>query len=197
VSRDQRQKAILAVLLVGLGIVLWRQLSGSPGRPAPGSSGRSRERSNAAAAEEVLELDLAQLAYERAVYSPGRDPFRYGPAPAPPPDLSPKPDVAAARAAARERAATAGEGGARAGRGAGGGRPPRPRAPEVNVQYLGSFGSQAERIAVFLDGEEIINAKLGDILKGQFIVQGIGFESADLGFVGFPEEPSQRLPAGG
>ncbi len=196
-SREQRQKAILAVLVLGLGIVLWNQLGGSPGRSGSGSGGRSRERSNAAAVEAVLELDLARLAYERAVYSPGRDPFRYGPAPAPPPDPTPKPDAAARRAAARERAAAAGEGEGRAGRGAGEGRPPRPRAPEINVQYLGSFGSPAERIAVFLDGEEIINAKLGDILKGQFIVQGIGFESADLGFVGFPEEPSQRLPAGG
>jgi hypothetical protein len=67
----------------------------------------------------------------------------------------------------------------------------------VDVTFLGSFGPEARRIAVFLDGEEVVNANVGDVLKGKFIVEAIGYESADLKFVGFPDAPSRRLPAGG
>ncbi len=193
-SPEGRKRAVLAGLLALLAVVLLRQLGGpgSGGGGRPGAT-RARRAADATAPAEVLDLDLARLVTQRAVYHPGRDPFRYGSRPAPPPE------PVAEETTAERRAEAAAAGGDRPARGRRGGQagPPRPRAPAVSVQYLGSFGPKADRIAVFLDGEEIINAKLGDILKGQFIVQGIGFESADLGFVGFPEEPSQRLAAGG
>jgi hypothetical protein len=50
---------------------------------------------------------------------------------------------------------------------------------------------------VFSDQQEIYNAHEGDVIKGRFVVVKIGYESADIGFVGFPDEPAQRLAVGG
>ena len=53
------------------------------------------------------------------------------------------------------------------------------------------------RLAVFSDGQEIFNVPEGDVLKEKFVVVKIGLESADLGFVGFPDTPAKRLEIGG
>jgi hypothetical protein len=69
----------------------------------------------------------------------------------------------------------------------------------VNLRYLGSFGPERARIAVFVGpgGGEVLNAREGDVLEGKFIVERIGYESVDLKFVGFPDAPARRLAAGG
>ena len=67
----------------------------------------------------------------------------------------------------------------------------------MNFTYLGSFGPSDRRIAVFVKDDEIINALTGDVLLENFIVDKIGFESADITFVGFPDSPGTRLEAGG
>ena len=72
-----------------------------------------------------------------------------------------------------------------------------PQPPPIDLDYLGSFGPARRKIAVFSDGETIHNAMAGEILAGKFIVHQIGYESVDLKFVGFPEVPAERLPAGG
>nr|MBP9824920.1 hypothetical protein [Thermoanaerobaculia bacterium] len=74
-----------------------------------------------------------------------------------------------------------------------------PRPPPVTLVYLGSFGTEARRIAVFADdkGENLYNVRVGEIVEGKFIVDRIGYESVDLKFVGFPDEPAKRLPIGG
>ncbi len=76
-------------------------------------------------------------------------------------------------------------------------RPARPTPPPVDVVFLGSFGHEELRLAVFTDGNEIFNVSEGSVLKDKFLVVKIGFESADLGFVGFPDAPTQRLEIGG
>lgn len=70
-----------------------------------------------------------------------------------------------------------------------------PRPPEVTLSYLGSFGPDGRRIAVFTasDGRSVINALEGDVIEGKFVVVKIGFESVDLGFVGFPDAAPRRL----
>ena len=50
---------------------------------------------------------------------------------------------------------------------------------------------------MFSDGREIYNVREGQVLKDKFLLVRIGFESADLGFVGFPGAPTQRLEIGG
>ena len=63
------------------------------------------------------------------------------------------------------------------------------------MRYLGSFGPRDRRIAVFEDpaGGGVFNAREGETLQGKFIVDKIGYESVDLRFVGFPDEPPRRL----
>ena len=68
-----------------------------------------------------------------------------------------------------------------------------PKPPVVDLKYLGSFGPETRKIAVFYDGSNIYNALAGDVLNGKFIVARIGYESVDLKFVGFPDTPAQRL----
>ena len=50
---------------------------------------------------------------------------------------------------------------------------------------------------MFSDGSAIYNALAGDLVKDRFQVQRIGYESVDLLFVGFPDEPAVRLAIGG
>lgn len=172
----ERQKVVLVVLLLALAGLLWQRLGGG--------AGVDRRREAVARARqalepgEVLELRLAEGAEEVAINAPSRNLFAYvverrAPAPRQAPRPAPPPV---------ERATQA---------------PPERRPPEVDVTFLGSFGPESGRIAVFLDDQDVVNAKVGDVLKGKFIVEAIGYESADLGFVGFPDAPSRRLPAGG
>lgn len=74
-----------------------------------------------------------------------------------------------------------------------------PRPPPITVVYLGSFGPERRRIAVFADGagENLYNVRVGEVVEGKFIVDRIGYESVDIKFVGFPDEPAKRLPIGG
>ena len=76
-------------------------------------------------------------------------------------------------------------------------QPVGPRPPAVDVVYLGTLGRDADPVAVFSDGAKIYNALEGDLVKDQFEVQRIGYESVDLAFVGFPNEPAVRLEIGG
>lgn len=72
-----------------------------------------------------------------------------------------------------------------------------PKPPEFTLQYMGSFGPANRRIAVFTDGKKIYNLQEGQILEGKFIVARIGYESVDIKFVNFPDEPAKRLPIQG
>lgn len=76
-------------------------------------------------------------------------------------------------------------------------KPVGPRPPAVDIVYLGTLGRDDDPVAVFSDGSEIYNALKGDLVKDQFEVQRIGYESVDLVFVGFPDEPAVRLAIGG
>jgi hypothetical protein len=75
--------------------------------------------------------------------------------------------------------------------------PAKPRPPEPSFQFLGSFGPEEKRVAVFSDQTEIFNVLEGDVFKEAFVVRKIGYESADIGWVDFPNEPARRLAAGG
>lgn len=192
-SDQQRQKRLLAVLLVVLvAFAGYRvmQLGGGETRAARRSAGANPVE-GVLAQLAVPHLNLESLRREAATYKPGRDPFRFGPAPkpvavakpAPPkqrPAVKPRPKPAANRPAHLAVAT-----------------PPAPVPPKVSFTYLGSFGPSDRRIAVFIKDDEIINALTGDVLLKNFIVDKIGFESADIKYVGFPDTPGTRLEAGG
>ncbi|MEO8277107.1 MAG: hypothetical protein ABI639_12910 [Thermoanaerobaculia bacterium] len=154
---------------------------------ARGSSRRTAQ----ALPQEMTELRIAELQSPTGALSVGRDPFRYGPFPAPPPPPPPTRAELAERARLAEEARLAREAAAR--------EALIPRPPPVTLVYLGSFGSERRRIAVFADaaGENLYNVRVGDTVEGKFIVDRIGYESVDLKFVGFPDEPAKRLAIGG
>lgn len=129
---------------------------------------------------QFVELRLGELENKPAEFSPGRDPFGfYTPPPPPPP---PPPQKPPAKQAQPKPAAKT---------------PQKPRPPPVTVTFLGSFGPVGRRIAVFTDGNDLYNARVGDVVKEDFVVDNIGFESSDLKYVNFPEAPPARLVAGG
>jgi hypothetical protein len=132
----------------------------------------------------IQRLRIAELELQPETYQLGRDPFSFFTA-APP--KVPKPVPKPAPAAPKPKPAPAPT---RA-------KPAVPQPPPVDVVYLGRFGATSRPIAVFSDGKEIFNAFEGGVLKGNFVVDKIGYESADLKFVGFPDAPAKRLAVGG
>ena len=188
ISRRERR------LLLGLaGIVLvialrglWRLASpGSSLPPAPavtaaGARPARGGRHAAAPVDHVIDIHLDRLEPKQREFAVGRDLFRFAPPPPPPPPPPPSAaDLARLRREAEQRAAEAA----------------RPHPPPVTLSYLGSFGPEASKIAVFTgpDGK-IYDAREGDVVAGAFVLAHIGYESVDLKFVGFPDVPAQRLP---
>ncbi len=70
---------------------------------------------------------------------------------------------------------------------------PTPAPPAIGFKFLGTFGPKEHPIAVVQQGDQILNVRSGDTLLGKFIVKKVGYESIDVGFVGFPETETRRL----
>jgi len=188
VSGPARSRALLGLLgvVVFLGLIFGGDRGksrGSGGERLDARVARQRaDASNGPLVTDVVPLDLARLEPAGGSFEIGRDPFRFGPIDAPPPPR---------RAPRTEDPAP----------------PPPPPPPPIPVgpkppstahlTFLGSFGEPERQIAVVTSGEEIFNVRIGEVLEGKFVVEEIGFESLDLGFVDFPEASSTRLPVGG
>jgi hypothetical protein len=74
--------------------------------------------------------------------------------------------------------------------------PPPPVPPAFTYKFIGTFGRPQSPIATFARDGEIVNARIGDVIEGKFILRRIGIESAEIGFVGFPPDITQRVPLG-
>jgi hypothetical protein len=70
--------------------------------------------------------------------------------------------------------------------------PPTPAPPEPPFKLIGIFGPKDRPIAVLQVGDEIINAREGEVVLRAWVVRKVGYESVDIGFVGYPAE-SRRL----
>jgi hypothetical protein len=131
---------------------------------------------------------LADLELKPGVYSPGRNPFRYAAenrAESQPEGAKPvkKPPVKKPRRQQPKGSPNELSG--------------RKGLPRVDLTYLGSFGMKQQPIAVFRRGDDIINAFSGDVVGEGLIVGAIGYESVELKFADFPDEPAHRLASGG
>jgi hypothetical protein len=185
---SERQRQVLIGLLAVLALVIvWRVTGSSSGG---GSGGAAVSGGGTSVADlaglEVVPVHLSALELEEAEFHVGRDPFRFAAPPrqaAPQPSRPPSPPPRATDARPAEKPANR--------------TPTTPQPPPVDVVYLGRFGTTSRPIAVFSDGNEIYNVLEGGVIKGQFVVDSIGYESADLAFVGFPDAPSKRLAVGG
>jgi hypothetical protein len=74
--------------------------------------------------------------------------------------------------------------------------PPAPVPPAFTYKFIGTFGRPQSPIATFARDGDIVNARIGDVIEGKFILRRIGIESAEIGFVGFPPDITQRVPLG-
>lgn len=74
--------------------------------------------------------------------------------------------------------------------------PPAPVPPQFTYKFIGVFGPPQNPIATFARDGEIVNARVGEIIEGKFILRHIGIESAEIAFVGFPPDQRQRIPLG-
>ena len=74
--------------------------------------------------------------------------------------------------------------------------PPPPVPPQFTYKFIGMFGPPQSPIATFARDGEIVNARVGEIIEGKFILRHIGIETAEIGFVGFPADQRQRIPLG-
>lgn len=181
------RRAQILVGLLALIAVVWllTSLGGGADDGVVGAPAGSRPGAVASAdleRLEVVELRSADLESPPPELDAGRNPFRYWtPPPPPPPPPRPRPTPRVETPPPPP--------------------PPTPRVtepqpPPVTVRYLGSFGPTDRKIAVFTDGETIYNARVGEVVDEKFRVVAIGFESVDLGFVGFPDARTERLPVG-
>ena len=167
--------ALSALLVVLLVYQLFQFATGDLSLPLVGSSSADQE----AARDfdlEVAELRLADLERRSRQLVLGRDPFRYATRPAPKPSPPAKPRAKRVKPKAR---------------------PIHPQPPSIDLSYLGSFGPEDRKIAVFSDGKTIYNIMAGEVLESKFIVDRIGYESVDIKFVDFPDAPPKRMAAGG
>jgi hypothetical protein len=186
-ARSNRPRPLLLVLLaVVAAIAGWRYLPSFGGGPGFTRTTSADLRS---AAIEVVELAEHTLGQPPPEGMQARDPWSFGSRPAPeratPEVILPEPEPQPVQPAIPERPTPPAP------------RPVGPRPPAVDIVYLGTLGRDDDPVAVFSDGSEIYNAFEGDLVKEQFEVQRIGYESVDLGFVGFPDEPAVRLAIGG
>ena len=53
-----------------------------------------------------------------------------------------------------------------------------PREPEFPYRYIGWFGPERNPIAVFVGENNVVNARVGDPVAGQFRLREIGIDTA-------------------
>ena len=70
---------------------------------------------------------------------------------------------------------------------------PTPVPPAINFKFLGTFGPKDQSIAVLREGDQLLNARAGDVVFGKYILRSIGYESVQIGYVGYPPEVTTRL----
>ncbi|MFN2386788.1 MAG: hypothetical protein ABR576_10980 [Thermoanaerobaculia bacterium] len=71
--------------------------------------------------------------------------------------------------------------------------PPTPAPPDIGFRFIGSFGARDRPIAVLVLGDQVVNARAGDVVFDRFILRKVGYESIDVGFVGFSPSETRRL----
>jgi len=60
--------------------------------------------------------------------------------------------------------------------------PSGPTPPPINFTYLGFLGPKENKIAVFEDGQDLLLARAGEVVKQQFRVLDFGYETVVMGY---------------
>ncbi len=69
-----------------------------------------------------------------------------------------------------------------------------PPPPQFPLAYLGWLGPDRTRVAVFRDGDDVLAVPVGDTVKQRFIVREVGPTTVTVGFVGYPENITTKVP---
>lgn len=190
----------LGILLI-LAVVKWGG-KGSAGAPAPGSSARAgapgleedrlagRGRARAAQEKKIGPEDVPFVSVEDLSPPRARRPGDQGrnifdireptkpppPTPTPAPSPPPAPGSAAFIGPLPPPPPT-----------------PTPVPPEISFKFIGTFGPKDHPIAVLVSGDQLVNARAGDVVFERFILRNVGYESVDIGFVGYPPSVTKRV----
>jgi hypothetical protein len=120
--------------------------------------------------------------------SSGRSLFTYGPPPTPTPDLrptpTPRPTLPPPPPPPPPTPVCFPA--------AGGGCLPAP--PRFPLSYLGWLGPNRLPVAVFRDGEKVVAVARGDTVKERFIIREVGPTSVIVGFTGYAESVTSKVP---
>lgn len=157
----KRLIAVALTLAAALVFKLWPQADAATEVPPPAPPPRVE----ASPIPDVQPL-LADLALPSS-NSRGRDLFRYREAPPAPPVAAEQPQVVqAVLPPAPEPVAIE--------------APQAPSLPPFRYRYIGRFGPDAAPIAVFRAEDAVINATVGQVIDGTWVVRAVGMESVSL-----------------
>jgi hypothetical protein len=182
-NRDARRIALLVALLgVLAALVIWRVRPAITG-VVRGSTAELPRTGNFA----VPALTWAG-ASERTVPTPGsgRNLFTYGPPPTPTPDTRPTPTPLPTLPPRPMPTPT------RAGVESGGKWLPPP--PRFTLAYRGWLGPDRLQVAIFSEGDDVLAIPVGDTIHDKFIVRQVGPADVTIGFVGYPDEITTKVP---
>ncbi len=172
--------AVLAVLVLVLVVQRQRARTGGGG---PGEMAEVSFRHRP-----VPKLDLAALTpVPVGKVKGGRNPFIFGRRPTPTPNLTPRPTLPPRPTRPPRPTPTPWVVHTADGKTL----PPPPRFPDT---YIGFFGPAEKLVAVFRRGKDVEVAPIGGTIGEKFIVRKIGFDSVTIGYVGYPEEVTTRVP---
>jgi hypothetical protein len=182
---ERSRVMLLAVLLVVLVAAVAWQLRNSS---ALGGGGKGSE-SMTYSPHQVPALDMASLTpVPRRRAEASNNPFVFRTAPTPTPNLTPRPTLPPRPTMPVRRLATPTP---RMIKGPHGMLPP---PPHFNRVYIGYFGPKKRPVAVFRKGTEVEVALTGGVIDDTFIVRDVGYDDVQIGYVGYPEEVTTRVP---
>lgn len=187
-----REGKLLAALVAAVAVWAWFSGRGRLDRPgASPASAREEGKAQSLGDPPVVRLDL--LARRSPDYDPaGRDLFKYAPRPPSPVEIRRMREEEerrrreaeeAARRAAEEAARRAAEEAARQAELARNPPPPPPpQPPPIPLKFIGVIGPRKDKVAVFETGKDLLLAKKGETVQGEFRVVDIKFESVVVGY---------------
>ncbi len=182
---DPRKAAILALLVVVLAVVVVTRLKPALVSQVVGGTGGGPARIGA---YEVPRLGwdakatpkVAHEGHTRSLFTFGPPPTPtpdMRPTPTPPPTLPPRPAVIPTPATLELPE---------------GSRTPPP--PNFSMTFVGWLGPDRLPVAVFMDSGEVVVVPRGDTIKNRFIVRDVGPSSVTIGYVGYPESVTRKVP---
>jgi hypothetical protein len=181
-NADPKKIALLALLLVVLGVAVVYRLRPALVARARGAGGKSAQ---------VGSYKVPSLAWDRNLVrevptpSTGRNIFTFGAPPTPTPDRRPTatpPPPPPPRPTPTPAGIYVN------------GKWILPPPPQFPMTYLGWLGPDRLRVAVFRQGDDVLAVPVGDTVKQRFILRDVGPKSVTIGFVGYPENVTAQIP---